>query len=315
MFNLEVEQNVPLAPFTTWKIGGPAKFFVAVKTIKELEKALAFAKSQKLKVFVLGGGSNILVSDSGFSGLVVKIELNDLEIDKTKVRVQAGVPMGRLAASCMQHNLAGLEWAVGIPGTVGGAVFGNSNCFGGSTGQRLQAALLLTPAGKLKQVTKDYFNFSYDYSILQETGEIVLEVIFELDQVSPKQMAERREKILETAACRFRTQPLGEKCAGSVFKALSQKPELIQKLSQKRIDWEQGLRDGFISAGFIIDKGLGLKGYRLEKMKISDKHANFFINLGGASAANAKKLIDFVKKECKNKLDIILEEEIKYVGF
>ena len=150
---------------------------------------------------------------------------------------------------------------------------------------------------------------------MQDTKEIALEVVFGLKKITKEEMNLNRGRIVETAVERSQKQPLGAKVAGSTFKALKQTKDNIQKLDDKYPRWrESALRDGFISTGFIIDKCLGLKGYKLDKMRISEVHSNFFENLGEATAENAKKLIDFVKKECKNKLDINLEEEIKYVG-
>lgn len=313
-FDITFTEHVPLAPYSTWKIGGPARYFVIAHTQEDTIKALEFAKKRSLPVFILGGGSNILISDQGFDGLIIKMEVGKLVVEGNRITTGAGVAMGRLAAFSMQQNLAGLEWAVGIPGTVGGAVSGNSNCFGGSTGQHLKEALIMDTEGKSRIVDKGYFNFSYDYSKLQDTHEALLEATFELEPVDAATMARIRQQVAQVAAERARHQPLGAKCAGSTFKAIVPKPEIIPHLNRVLPAWRRGLRDGFLSAGYIIDHGLGLKGYVLDKMKISDLHANFFINLGGATAKNAQALIDFVKTTCKNKLGIALEEEIKYVG-
>ena len=314
-YNLDLTEDVSLAPLTTWKIGGLARYSLAAKSAKEVVSAVKFCIEEKLPYYVLAGGSNVLVSDEGFEGLIIKPEILKLETQGEKIIAGAGEPMGKIAAISMQNNLTGMEWAVGIPGTVGGALFGNSNCFGGSTGGNVESATLLSLDGEIKKANKDYFNFDYDYSILQDTKEIVLEVVFGLKKVTKEEMDIRRGKIVNTAVERAQNQPLGAKVAGSTFKALKQTENTIKKLDVKCPGWrETGLRDGFVSAGFIIDKCLGLKGHVIDKMKISKVHSNFFENLGGATAVNAKKLIDFVKKECKDKLDIDLEEEIKYVG-
>ncbi len=311
---LDIQKYIPLAPFTTWKIGGPAKYFLVAKTSEDVKEGIAWARENKLPFFIFGGGSNILISDSGFDGLVIKIEINRLETKGDEIIAGAGTAMGRTATFAMQNNLAGLEWAIGLPGTVGGAIFGNSNCFGGSTGKSLKSALLLDKDGAIREVKNDYFEFSYDFSKIQKTDEILLEARFALRNVTPEEMQSIREKISATAAERYARQPIGKKCAGSVFKALHLTDENVQKIKNTFPDLELGLRDNLISAGFIIDKCLKLKGFTMEKMQISELHANFFINTGCATAQNTKKLIDFVKKECKNKLGIKLEEEIKYVG-
>jgi len=242
------------------------------------------------------------------------MELNDVRVEGEIVIAQAGAAMGKAAAIAIQNNLQGLEWAVGIPGTVGGAIYGNSNCFSGSTADAISSVLLMTLEGELREQNKQYLQFGYDYSALSQTGEIVVEARFQLKRGDPKIMEVIKQKILNATAVRFASQPIGEKTAGSTFKALLPTTRLKDKLESQGLDWKNALRDNLISAGFIIDKCLGLKGYRLENMKISEKHANFFVNLGGATAKNAKALIDFVKKECKNKLEEDLEEEIRYVG-
>ena len=312
---MKIEKNILLASLTTWKIGGRAKFFAVASTVSDVKEGLDYAKKNNLEYFILGGGSNILVSDSGFEGLVIKIEINGVNFSGDYLTAGAGTAMSRLAALSIQENLTGLEWAVGIPGTVGGAVFGNSNCFGGSTGQNIRSVKLLDKGGNIRIVDKSYFEFDYDFSKLQDTSEIALEVTFALEKAAPETIEKRRTVISKTAAERVSAQPLGKKVAGSVFKALKQNTVLTENIDKFCPTWkEEGIRDGLISAGFIIDKCLNLRGYKLEKMKISELHANFFENLGGATAKNAKKLIDFIKKECKNKLNIDMEEEIKYVG-
>lgn len=314
MIKANIQKDIPLAPLTTWKIGGAAKFFLVAHTAEDVKEGIAWAREKNLPYFILGGGSNILVSDSGFAGLVIKMEIDQLEVRKNEIVAGAGAAMGRTATFAMQNNLAGLEWAVGLPGTVGGAIFGNSNCFGGSTGQSLKSATLLDENGRIREAGKNYFEFSYDYSKIQNTGEIALEAIFSLQPAGPEEMQTIREKISATAAERYAKQPIGKKCAGSVFKSIKSTREVIQKIQKACPKIEPGTRDNLISAGFIIDKCLNLKGYKLGKMQISELHANFLINTGDATALNVKKLIDFVKKECKNKLGIELEEEIKYVG-
>lgn len=342
--SIVVQESIELKPYTTWKLGGKARYFVVAKTTDEVQEAVQFAKQKSLPIFILGGGSNILVSDSGFEGLVIKIELQGITFDDQKVATSpialstpgegsavtagSGVMMSRLAAECLQNGYTGLEWAIGLPGTVGGAVFGNSNCWGGSIGKSLTKAVLLDPKvespspdlsrpgrGKsIKEVDQKYFNFSYDYSKLQDTKEIVLTATFNVTKVDSDKIALKRAELSKVAAERVARQPLGKKVAGSTFKALIPTPEILEKLTIAGLDYKQGLRDGFISAGWMIDHALNLKGYEMGNVKISDLHANFFINNGSATAQDAKNLIDFVKKECKNKLDIALEEEIKYVG-
>ena len=311
---LQIELNKPLAPFTNWKIGGPARWFAELKNSAQIKTAIALANKYEIPLFVLGGGTNILVSDSGFKGLVIKIATADIKKEGEVVWADAGVSMGRLTVFCLRNGLSGLEWAVGVPGTVGGAVFGNSNCFGGSTAENFLKGELLNSQGDITIRDKSYFEFAYDYSKLQETGEILLKAAFKLSSPTKAMVSNKQKEIAESARQRAQQQPLGKKTAGSTFKAIRPTTETRDKILKFCREGEIGERDGLISAGFIIDKCLGLKGLEMAGMKISEKHANFFLNLGQAKAAGAKELIDFVKEECKNKLDIELEEEIKYVG-
>jgi len=262
---VNMQEGIPLSPYTNWKIGGKASYFVIARATDEILTSLDFAKERRLPVAILGGGSNVLVSDDGFPGVVLKIDLQELVCEGTRITAGAGVPMGRVATYSMQQNLAGLEWAVGIPGTLGGAVFGNSNCFGGATGRHLIAAEILDPQARatplIRSVDREYFKFSYDYSILQETKEILIRATFDLQAKNPEEMRGIRESIAKVAAERAARQPLGKACAGSTFKALIPTDEVIAKLQTRLPNWREGLRDGYISAGFIIDRGLGLKGY------------------------------------------------------
>src|SRR3989344_2293271 len=170
-------------PSTTWKMGGDARYFVVAKSEEEVQEAVEFASKKSLAVFILGGGSNILVSDFGIDGLVIKMELQGIEFGEDMVTAGSGVMMSRLAAESLNNGFTGLEWAIGLPGTVGGAVFGNSNCWGGSTGKSLVRAKILIE-GNLKEVSQEYFKFSYDYSILQDTKEILLSASFKVEKLN-----------------------------------------------------------------------------------------------------------------------------------
>lgn len=311
---LKVKTNYPLRELTTWKVGGNARYLVFADSVDELVRSFELAHENGIEYKVMGGGSNVLISDDGFDGLVVVNKTNDINYGQDTVSAESGVAMGRLAADTLKNGFSGLEWAVGLPGTVGGAVFGNSNCWGGSTGASLISCVLWSPGGEEKEVAANHMGFDYDYSNIQKTGQIVLKATFKLHKVADEGEREKlKEKITSLAKERSQKQPLGAKVAGSVFKALKQTPDVVLKLDERLPTWREGLRDGFISPGFLIDKGLGLKGYKSGQVQISDLHANFFVNLGEATAEEVSKLIDFVKEQCKNKFGIELEEEIKYI--
>lgn len=309
--------NEPLAKYTNVRIGGPADFLVVVKTLSELLAALDKAKEKKWPVFILGGGTNVLVSDSGFRGLVIKLALDELkiagfrgqvkkqqsEVKKVYVSAAAGVLINRLVRFCLDKNLAGLENFLGQPGTVGGALYINAHnmSVGDLVGNHLFQAEILTLSGKVKTVSRDYFDFGYDQSRLQTSREILLSAVFELEEV-PAQTG-LWEKARQATAYRQDTQPAGGGSFGCTFRNLT--VAQAAKLA---------LPNSIRSAGYLIDQ-CGLKGRQIGQAKISEKHANFILNLGGATAADVKKLIDLAKIEVKEKFRVDLEEEIVLVGF
>jgi len=283
---LAVKTNEPLASHTTFKIGGPADFFVEVEEEEKLLKLIKLLKELKLPYFILGGGSNLLVADEGFRGVVVKIANCELRIANFKIIAGAGVSLGRLVELAAKNSLTGLEFAAGIPGTVGGAVRGNAGAWGQAIGDRVKRVKVLTPQGEIKWIGASDCHFSYRQSRFKKTKEIILEVELELEKGNKKEI---QEKISQNLAKRA-TQPK-EPSAGCIF--VNPKP---------------------LVAGELIDK-CGLKGKRIGDAQISPKHANFIVNLGKAKAADVNKLIKLIKEKVKEKFGVELEEEIFLLGF
>ena len=286
-----VQKNVLLKNYTTFHIGGPAKYFFAVKTKEDLIKAIKVAKKLKLPFFVLGGGSNLLVSDKRFKGLVIKNETRNFEIKKEKMIAESGIILNTLIKAAIKSGLSGLEKGSGIPGTLGGAVFGNSGWPKGdwAIGDLVEKAELLMPNGKIKKVGRKWFSFGYRNSRLKKIkGEkpIILEVVLKFKKGKRKDLEKKRLEILRTRTQKI---PAGFS-AGSIFKNPFQKP-----------------------AGFLIEK-CNLKGKRIGHVKISEKHANFIVNLGSGRAKDVIKLINLAKKRVKNKFGVVLQEEIQYLG-
>ncbi len=258
----KIQKNVSLAEYTTFKIGGPAKYFCKVENKEELIKAIDFAKSKDLPFFVLGGGSNLLVSDQGFNGLAIKIQNTKYQILDTKIIAGAGTKLSNLVGFSIKNGLTGLEWAIGIPGTVGGAVKVNAHAF------------------------------NSDMSQLVKKIEKIDETIFSVELEFKKGNQQRsKELIKEYAKKRISTQPLKYPSAGCIFRNVPGH-----------------------GAGRLIDQA-GLKGERIGDAMISDKHANFIINLGEAKAEDVVKLINLIKQKVKEKFKVDLEEEIDYLGF
>lgn len=314
-FGNRIKTNEPMSRHTTFKIGGPAEYYIDVDNTEDLIKAVNKARELKIPFFVLGGGSNLIVSDKGIKGLVIKnncrrfevvsrigkVKNRKIDVDKALVSAESGVIMNQLVRFSIEEGLSGLEYQLGLPGTVGGAIFMNSNFprKGKYVGDCVYKAKLLTSDGKVKEVESSYFNFAYDRSILQETGEIVLSVIFKLEPLDKKILWERGTEALNY---RTETQPKGIS-AGCTFRNISIADAL-------RVPTP----DNVTSAGYLIDKS-GLKGKRIGDAMISDKHANFILNMGEARAEDVISLITLVKEQVKKKFGVDLHLEVKTLGF
>jgi len=288
-----IKKNVLLQNYTTFRIGGKAKYFFLAKNKKDLIRAILVAKKFKLPLFVLGGGSNLLVADEGFKGLIIKMQNAKFKMQnensKCKIFCEAGTPLSLIVSKAVKKNLMGLEWAAGIPGAVGGAIYGNAGAFGRTMKDTVKSVEVFdTKTEKVKILKDKDCKFSYRDSIFKKNKNlIILSAIFQLKK---GKKSEIKKKIKENLHYRKERQPLNFPSAGSVFKNPL----------------------GF-SAGELIDK-CGLKGKRVGNVKISEKHANFIVNLGKGKAEDVIKLIKLIKREVKKKFSVTLEEEIQYVG-
>jgi len=280
-----LRENVPLKQHTTFKIGGPARYFYIAKTKNNLIKSVQVALKLKLPFFVLAGGSNILIRDEGFNGLVIKNETRNFKIEKEKIIAESGASLAEITEASVRAGLKGLAEAAGIPGTIGGAIYGNAGWPKGAwaIGDVAESAEILMPDGKVKKVSKKWLDFGYRESRLKKEKDVlILEATLKLQKGDAKKLKQRTQEILKTRNGKI---PTGFS-AGSVFKNPEEK-----------------------SAGFLIEQ-CGLKGKKIGRAKISEKHANFIINLGNATANDVLALIQLAKKEVKNKFKITLEEEI-----
>lgn len=310
-----IKVNEPMSLHTTFKIGGPAEYYFEAHVVEEIVSAVRFAKKHGISFFVVGGGSNMIVSDRGIKGLVIKnncrrfevlgltgkVKNQKIGVDKAMVFAESGVIMNQLVRYTIDQGLGGLEYQLGLPGTVGGGVYMNSNFprKGVYVGDVLSKATLLTPEGEIKEVSHDYFHFAYDKSILQTTGEIVLSVVFGLKPLEKKELWARGTEALEY---RVSTQPKGAS-AGCTFRNIST-DEALRVPTPATIT----------SAGYLIDKA-GLKGKRVGDAMISDMHANFILNMGQAKAEDVVGLVRLIKEEVYKKFSVHLALEVKTVGF
>ncbi len=305
MFYLDkLQRNISLAFYTTFKIGGKAKFFYIAKSNNDLIKAVNKAKKSRVHFFILGNGSNILVSDKGFDGLVIKISAKGGPASgwqNTKIVAETGTSLGRLVGKSIKSGLTGLEWAVGIPGTLGGAIRGNAGAFSGSMAEIVKTIKVFDAKNQKIRILKNKdCKFGYRDSIFKRNKNLI---ILSAELELKKGDKEKSQKLIkEYLKQRKEKQAIEYPSAGCVFKNFT--PHRICS----------GVGPKGFSAGYSIEQ-CGLKGKKINEAMISKKHANFIVNLGGAKARDVKKLINLCKEKVKDKFGIKLEEEIEYVGF
>ena len=294
-----VQRNVPLAPLTTFGIGGAADLFYRARTGEELALAVSTARELGVPSFVLGRGANILVSDRGFRGVVIRCDISHMEfLPEGRVLAGAGIDtFPDLINATVARGLGGIHHFVGIPSTVGGAVWQNLHFLSPAPARErtvfwdevMEGATILTPAGEVRQVTTDYFRFGYDYSIIHDTGDLVLDVSLKLE---PTPVDQLRKVIRENLGWRNKRHPdlWLYPCVGSIFKKI----------------------EG-IGAGRLIDE-CGLKGHVHGAAEIFHRHANIIVNLGGATAEEVLTLIELARSTVARETGYELETEIGFVG-
>ncbi len=311
IFGSRLKENESMSQHTNFRIGGPAKWFVEVKTIEELQHTIRIAGENDLKYFVFGGGSNMLVNDNGFDGIMIKIAMRDIQIKETTVRAEAGALSGVLARTTAQAGLSGLTWAATLPGTIGGAVRGNAGCFGGETKDGLVFVEVLRK-GNVFKLEKEELEMSYRHSAIKNSKDIVLSATFELEQGDPEKL---KEEINQQIEKRKSSQPFDAGSAGCLFKNYKIKDdEDLQRISEKLDIPDEMSAVRSMSVGWLIDK-MDLKGKKIGNAQVSDKHGNFVLNSGNATADHVVQLVAFIKTRARDKYGILLEEEIEYVGF
>ena len=283
-----VEPN--LSKYTTYKVGGKARLLVYPKSVEKLVSLMEIIEREQLKYFVLGNGSNVLFSDDFYDGIIIKLDyFNELTFQDNIIKVGAGESLIKVVMESVKHDLTGLEFASGIPGTIGGAVFMNAGAYESEMKNVIKDVTVLTPELKVITLTKSEMEFAYRQSYLQNhKGYICLGATLKLVNGNKEQS---QEIIKDRKLKRKRTQPLEYPSAGSVFR----NPK------------------GLYSGKLIED--LNLKGYQIGGAKISEKHANFIINVGGAKASDIKDIIDYVKEKVKEKYNINLRVEQRLINW
>jgi UDP-N-acetylmuramate dehydrogenase len=297
-FGSRVREEAPLAPFTTFRVGGPAEWLIEARGSAEILAALRLADAARVPVTMLGGGSNVLVSDAGVRGLVIRPRGGDVaRIDDRRVRADAAVTINGLVRWLINHASAGLEAWAGTPGTVGGAITGNAHFGGRLIGDCVLETRLAARDGTTADVPAAAMGFAYDRSRLQGSREVLLSAVF---QVGPGDPAAVRAKARESLAFRKRTQPLDTLSAGCVF----QNPERGRDDVPEGIPW---------SAGALVDRA-GLKGMAFGGARVSRTHGNFIVNEGNATASDIRTLVARCRDAVKTRFGVDLREEIVYLG-
>lgn len=308
---LSILKNVSLFQYTTFKIGGLAKFFVIVKNDTELFDAVKWAKQKHVKYFALGGGSNLLISDHGFNGLVIKIQNTKYQIQNTKITVDAGMPLAQLVAISIQNNLTGLEWASGIPGTVGGAVRGNAGSFDKDMSRIVESVAVLEN-NTIRELGAKDIQFGYRYSLFKSprNKKIIFRVTFKLSKGNAQRSKELFKQYIET---KKNTQALEYPSAGCVFKNYQLKKK-DNALLQEYPELRNIMNNDIVPTGWLIEQ-CGLKGKKVGGAMVSPRHANFIVNVNAATSQDVLRLIRIIKSEVRKKFGIRLEEEIMVLPF
>ena len=305
------QKNVSLKSLSNYKIGGNAEYFFEANGIRGLVQAVIKARERKLPVFILGGGTNLLIDDAGFSGLVLKPNFNRIDIDDVELRVGAGVLIESVLDVTISKKLRGLEWAGGLPGTLGGAIRGNAGAFGGEIKDSIKEVVSLDISGaipKIRRRNSKECDFGYRSSIFKSCGnkEIILEasLIFSLGD---KNLI--RASIEEKINYRKERHPMEYPNIGSIFKNVD--VSAVSENVLKNIPLAAIKSDPFpvIPAAYLISK-TGIKGVSFGGAMISPKHPNFIVNVLDAKSSHVESLITLAKEEVKNKFNIVLEEEV-----
>ncbi len=280
----------PMAGHTTFRIGGPADCFVKLQSEDELKNVQRYLKMVEVPFYVLGNGSNLLVSDAGYKGVILQIagEMSEITVDGEVIRAQAGASMIRVARVAMEHGLTGFEFASGIPGTIGGGVMMNAGAYGGEMSQVVSMVKVVDRDGEVLELDNETMEFGYRTSTIKNNHFTVTEVTFRLKKGNRDEI---KAKMDELKVKRVEKQPLEYPSAGSTFK----RPE------------------GYFAGQLIMEAGL--KGFQVGGAKVSEKHCGFVINAGNATAQDVRDLIVQVQEKVKDKFNVDLETEVIFLGW
>jgi len=306
----EVKENISLAEHTTFKIGGKARYFYTAENKEDLVKAVKVAKQFSLPFFILGDGSNVLFSDKGFDGLVIKCQMSVIKCQDNNIFSDAGVELSGSVKLAKDNSLIGLEWASGIPGTVGGAVYGNAQAFGARISDIVKSAEVLDiETLKINNLSNKECQFFTKSSVFKNNKKlIIISVVLKLEKGNKEEIEQKTREYLNF---RSKGYPVGLSSAGSVFinkEVKIEDPELLKEFPELK----EFNKKGEIPSGYLIDK-CGLRGKRIGGAQISEKHANFIVNLNKAKTEDVLALVKLAKERVKERFGIELKEEIQIV--
>lgn len=295
-----VKINEPLAKHTTFKIGGPADFLVAVEETAKLVALLKFLDGDGIPYVVIGGGSNVLARDEGFRGVAIKIQTKNFKIYGATLEAEAGCITVEMAQQSIKAGLTGFEWGVGVPGTIGGAVRGNAGAMGGEMSDVVYKVTAYQD-GEVVELSHPECRFGYRDSIFKHGGGIVLKVWLPLQNAENK---DGMKKAMEHLQYRMKTQPQGHSSIGCIFKNIELKGQTFSFDIP-----EEFMKKGRIPAGWLVEKA-GMKGVSQGKVVVSDRHGNFVLNMGGATAHEVLELVEQIKARVYDTCGVAIEEEI-----
>lgn len=284
-----VKLQEPMSKHTTFRIGGPADFYLCPHSTKEVQQTVQICKEENLPYFILGNGSNLLVSDKGYRGVIIQLWKNfsDISVKDCCITAKAGALLSKVAAEALEEGLTGMEFASGIPGTIGGAVFMNAGAYGGEMKDIIKEVKVLDDQGEVRVLSNEEMKLGYRTSIVKEKGYTVLSAVLQLKKGEVSVIRETMEDLKNR---RTSKQPLDMPSAGSTFK----RPE------------------GYFAGKLIMDSGL--RGFSVGGAQVSEKHCGFVVNKGGATAEDVTALIREVQRRVKEKFGVELETEVRFLG-
>lgn len=279
----------PMSKHTTFRVGGEAACMIYVQTEEEIRKLVSYLNQIEEDYFMLGNGSNTLVGDKGYRGIIIKFgkQMEEIQVDGERMTIKAGALLPKVAVTAKEHGLTGLEFAAGIPGSIGGAIVMNAGAYDGEMKQIVESVRIIDRNGEILTLDKDAMEFGYRTSVVKDRPYIVLEVVLRLQPGDKEAIGARME---ELAALRKSKQPLEYPSAGSTFK----RPE------------------GYYAGKLIMDAGM--RGYRIGGAQVSDKHCGFIVNVNKATAADIKEVIEEVQERVKKRFHVSLEPEVILLG-